>query len=130
VRTSLLFATCAATVGVALPLPLPRAPQAPPQVFRTTSQVVSVYVTVRESSGRLVPKLPKEAFELYDNRKRVDVLCSDDVQPFTTVLMSTWPRHVGQYRRLIDSRHFVGALRDDDESESVALGGRSPSPML
>ena len=131
-KTALLFVACGATVGLALSLP--RAVQSQQQVFRTTSQTVAVYVTVRESSGRLVPDLPKEAFELYDNGKRVDLtVFSNDIQPFTTVLLLDMSRSMSkQYGRVVDSaKHFVAALRDDDRVRIGSFGREvALSPIL
>jgi hypothetical protein len=38
--------------------------------FRTGARTVAVYATVTDSSGRLVPDLTRDDFEIYDNGKR------------------------------------------------------------
>ena len=127
-KTALLFVACGATVGLALPLP--SAVQSQQQVFRTTSQTVAVYVTVRESSGRLVPDLPKDAFELYDNGKRVDLtVFSNDIQPFTTVLLLDMSRSMSkQYGRVVDSaKHFVAASVDVSVRDAGRMVRVSPA---
>ena len=35
--------------------------------FRSTVQTVAVYATVKDQSGRLVPDLTREAFQVFDN---------------------------------------------------------------
>jgi Ca-activated chloride channel family protein len=113
---------------------LARAEQQTQATFRTTSQTVAVYVSVRESSGRLVPDLPKEAFELYDNGKAVDInVFSNDPKPFTMALLLDMSRSMStQYGRLLDSaKHFVAALRDDDRVRIGSFGREvALSPLL
>src|SRR6188508_2984643 len=60
--------------------------QAP--TFRSTSQIVPLYATVTDSTGRLVPDLEERHFEVYDNKKRQTLtLFKSDVQPITVVVM-------------------------------------------
>jgi Ca-activated chloride channel family protein len=56
--------------------------------FRSTSQVVPLYATVTDSTGRLVPDLEEQHFEVYDNAKRQPLtLFKSDIQPITVVVM-------------------------------------------
>ena len=80
--------------GAAIVLALPvwlaagsRPPQAPAQ-FKTTADLVSVYATVRDESGRLVPDLGKDDFVVTDNGK-VQPLAffTNEVHPFSVVIM-------------------------------------------
>ena len=48
---------------------LPQAPAAQPQVFRSTADLVPVFVTVTDKAGRLVPGLTREDFQILDNGK-------------------------------------------------------------
>ena len=57
-------------------------------VFRAGVPTVSVYATVVDPSGHLVPDLKQDDFEVYDNGKRQDLtLFANDVQPITLVMM-------------------------------------------
>ena len=55
-------------VAAAVLLAWPVAPQAP-QVFRSTADVVPLFVTVTDKSGRLVPNLTRDDFQVFDNGK-------------------------------------------------------------
>ena len=61
-------------------------PQAP--VFRSGTKVVSLYATVTESGGRLVPDLAREDFEVLDDGKPQELtVFSSEVLPITVVVM-------------------------------------------
>jgi VWFA-related protein len=61
------------------------APQTP---FRTGTRTVGVYATVSEQSGRLMPDLTREDFEIKEDGKvRPLTLFASEVQPITIVLM-------------------------------------------
>jgi Ca-activated chloride channel family protein len=132
VRAALLLLVCAAAAGSAFVIVQAAQQQPPP--FRTTSQTVAVYVTVRERSGRLVPDLPRDAFELYDNGQKVDIaVFSSDIKPFTTALLLDMSSSmVSQYRRVVDAaKHFVGVLREDDRVRIGTFGREvAISPLL
>jgi VWFA-related protein len=56
--------------------------------FRAATHTVSVYVTVFDNAGRLVPNLTRDDFEVYDQGKRQDLsLFTNDIQPFSVVMM-------------------------------------------
>jgi len=60
--------------------------QAP--LFRSSIRTVSVYATVVDSAGRLVPNLERDDFTVLDNGKPVEItLFSNESQPFTVVVM-------------------------------------------
>jgi len=64
--------------------------QAPAQesLFRSTSQTVAIYSTVVDSTGRLVPDLEAEHFEVYDNGVLQPLtIFKSDVQPIKVVVM-------------------------------------------
>jgi VWFA-related protein len=57
-------------------------------VFRSSVQTVPIYATVVDSSGRLVPDLQREDFEIYDENKLQDLtIFRSDVQPISVVVM-------------------------------------------
>ena len=62
------------------------AQQQPP--FRSGASTVAVYTTVTDSSGRLVPGLTKDDFEIYDNGKLQPItLFATETQPISVVVM-------------------------------------------
>ena len=64
------------------------ATQQQPPIFKAGTQTVSLFATVTDASGRLVPDLAKVDFEILDNNKSQPVtLFVNDVQPITVVVM-------------------------------------------
>ena len=56
--------------------------------FRADTQLVSVYATVKDKAGRLVSKLTKDDFTVYDNGKPQPLsYFSNDLLPFSIVVM-------------------------------------------
>jgi Ca-activated chloride channel family protein len=73
-----LFATALTTAVVSAQQP----------TFRSGTDVVSVFVTVTEGQGRLVPDLLQEDFEVLDNRESQPIVFFENqVQPITVVVM-------------------------------------------
>jgi VWFA-related protein len=65
---------------------LPAAQQAP--TFRSGTHTVSVYATVLDDSGRLVPNLSKDDFEVFDNDVPQPIRVFDNsIRPITIVIM-------------------------------------------
>ncbi|MBI4478300.1 MAG: VWA domain-containing protein [Acidobacteria bacterium] len=57
-------------------------------VFRTGARMVSVYSTVTDTNGRLVPDLTKNDFDIFDNGQPQPVALFDaSIQPITVVVM-------------------------------------------
>lgn len=57
-------------------------------IFRSSVRTVPIYTTVVDNSGRLVPDLQQDDFNVLDNGKPVKVtLFSNESQPFTAVVM-------------------------------------------
>jgi len=68
--------------------PQPQPPQADQPLFRSSVRTVSIYATVVDASGRLVPDLQRDDFIILEDGKPVDVtLFSNEPQPFTAVVM-------------------------------------------
>src|SRR4026208_501503 len=56
--------------------------------FKAGTAVVPVYVTVIDTTKRLVPGLAKEDFDILDNGKSTPIVLFDaEVQPITVVVM-------------------------------------------
>jgi VWFA-related protein len=77
-------------VLLAVPLAFPAAPLGAAQqgTFRGGTQTVPIYATVLDATGRLVPDLEREHFEIFDDGKRQDLtVFRSDVQPVSVVVM-------------------------------------------
>ena len=111
----------AAAVGAALFVAL----QAQEGRFRTSVDTVSIYATVSDSDGRLVPDLVKEDFTVLDDGvPREITLFSSDVQPITVVIMldmsgSMFPRFL---RLRTSTLSFVDALLPHDRAQIGSFG--------
>jgi Ca-activated chloride channel family protein len=58
------------------------------QVFRSGTRTVALYVTVTDADKRLVPGLTQDDFEIYDDKKKVDItLFDNEVRPITVAVM-------------------------------------------
>jgi VWFA-related protein len=87
--------------------------------FRAGTHTVSVYATVVDDTGRLVPDLARDDFEIRDNDKPQDLtVFANDVQPITIVIMldrsgsMTW--NYGLVRDAAEQ--FVGDLLPADKA--------------
>jgi Ca-activated chloride channel family protein len=75
-----------AVLALAVAAPLALAAQQP--TFRSGTEVVSLFVTVADADGRLVPDLTMDDFEIADNgRPQPLVYFENVVQPFSVVVM-------------------------------------------
>jgi Ca-activated chloride channel family protein len=75
-----------AVLSLAVAAPLALAAQQP--TFRSGTEVVSLFVTVADADGRLVPDLTMDDFEIADNgRPQPLVYFENVVQPFSVVVM-------------------------------------------
>ena len=56
--------------------------------FKTGTEIVSLFVTVADAQGRLVPDLTKDDFEILDNDKPQPIIYFENIiQPITVVVM-------------------------------------------
>lgn len=129
VRLALVFSVLA---GAAL---LAGGQQVP--TFRSGTDIVPLYVTVTDSSGRLVPDLTRTDFEIFDNDQPQEIaLFENQVQPITVVVMldtsaSMTPQldllmaAAEQFliRLLPDDRGKVGAFNDKIEVYPASFTG-------
>src|SRR6266576_3295897 len=57
-------------------------------VFKSGTEIVSLFVTVADAQGRLVPDLTKDDFEILDNDKPQTIVYFENViQPISVVVM-------------------------------------------
>jgi Ca-activated chloride channel family protein len=112
-------------VAVAIGAALYVAVQAQEGRFRTSVDTVSVYATVSDNDGRLVPDLVKDDFTVLDNgTPREITLFSSDIQPITVVIMldmsgSMFPRFL---RLRTSTVSFVDALLPHDRAQIGSFG--------
>jgi VWFA-related protein len=72
--------------------------------FRSGASTVAVYTTVTDSSGRLVPNLTQDDFEIYDNGKLQPItLFATETQPLSVIVM------LDRSGSMKDSFHLVTA---------------------
>jgi Ca-activated chloride channel family protein len=100
--------------------------QATPQ-FRTSSELVPVYATVQDASGRLVPDLQQDDFVVSDNGREQPIsFFSNAAAPFSVVVMldrsvSMKPHHDA----IVEAgTAFIQALQNDDQARIGSLGLR------
>jgi Ca-activated chloride channel family protein len=56
--------------------------------FKSGTEIVSLFVTVADAQGRLVPDLTKDDFEIYDNDKPQSIVYFENIiQPISVVVM-------------------------------------------
>jgi len=76
----------AVVLGVAAAVTAAAQEQAP--VFRAGTQSVALFVTVTDATGRLIPDLTKDEFQILDNNKPQTItLFANDPQPIKVVVM-------------------------------------------
>src|SRR5688572_30808878 len=99
-------------------------------VFRAGIPTVSIYATVVDPGGRLIPNLKQEDFEVFDNGKRQDLtVFANDVQPITLVMMLDRSQSMEQNFTLVRdaAEQFVMNLLPEDK---VRLGSFSDRIQL
>ena len=95
--------------------------------IRSGANTVAIHATVTDGQGRLVPDLPEDAFEVYDNGKlqRLTVF-SNEVQPITVVMMLDRSGSMRPNFRLVEAagEAFVRRLRPDDKARIGSFAAR------
>jgi VWFA-related protein len=93
--------------------------------FRTGVSTVSVYATVSDVTGRLVPDLPQEAFSVFDNGVARDItLFSSETQPITVAVMLDMSASMFSrfWRLRASTERFVDALLPHDRAQIGTFG--------
>jgi VWFA-related protein len=114
------------TVLVLTAAPLGRGQQQVPR-FRAGIDTVSIYATVVDDAGRLVPGLTREDFEVFDNGVRQDVTIFEDiVQPVTIVVMIDRSSSVEKLFGVVQeaAAAFVANLLPADRARIGSFSGR------
>jgi Ca-activated chloride channel homolog len=126
-RMSLLKrVSTAATLALTCSLAL-LAQQQPPAIFRSGTQVVSLFVTVADAQKRLVPDLTKDDFTVFDNDKLQPIVYFDNSQhPITVVVMlDTSGSMTGSIKLLKQAaEQFIMRLLPDDSARVGAFNDK------
>ena len=94
-------------------------------IFRSGVQTVVLHATVRSDDGRLVPDLERDAFEVRDEGRPVEIsVFSNDPQPITAVLLLDMSGSmVRNFLRVREStKHFIDALQPGDRMRIGTFG--------
>ena len=97
------------------------------QKFRTGTHSVSIYATVVDSEGRLVPNLTQDDFEVYDDGKLQPLsLFNNDTQPVTIVVMLDRSGSMARQFSLVRdaAEEFVTHLLPDDKARLGSFSRR------
>jgi len=116
----------AAAVGVGICL-LPPGVAAQQPVFRAETDVVPVYVTVRDTEGRAVTTLTADDFLIrVDGRESPIATFSNEPQPFAAVLLVDFSASMSAHRRAVRdaTAEFVARLLPGDRVRLGAFSNR------
>lgn len=122
-RTAVSLALIFVSAGLAAE----QAPAPPQATFHSASRTVAVYVTVSDTTGKLVPDLTQDDFEIYDNGKKQAITLFDSgVQPITVVMMLDRSGSMAQNFRLVRNaaEQFVGLLLPGDKARIGSFANR------
>jgi Ca-activated chloride channel family protein len=95
--------------------------------FKSGASTVSVYTTVTDSAGRLVPDLTVDDFEIYDNGKPQPItVFANEVQPITLVMMLDRSGSMRTNFRLVEAagEAFVQRLLPADKARIGSFSTR------
>jgi Ca-activated chloride channel family protein len=87
--------------------------------FRTGARIVPLYVTVTDQTGRLVPNLTREDFEILDNSKPQEIaLFSDEILPVTVVVMLDTSLSMSRNQEFVEegAEQFLLKMLPDDKA--------------
>lgn len=99
----------------------------PPLTFGSSIEVINLTVTVTDAQGRLVPGLDRDAFSVYEDGVKQDlVLFSKDRLPLTVVLLMDASASMDDKAVAAKgaAKRFVSTLVPDDRARVVAFNNR------
>jgi len=97
------------------------------QPFRSGARTVAIYATVTDATGRLVPDLTRDDFEIYDNGKPQPIsVFASDTQPITIVVMLDRSGSMRANNRLVEAaaEAFVDRLQPTDKARIGSFAAR------
>lgn len=95
--------------------------------FRTSTELVSVYTTVQDRTGRLVPDLRQEDFVVLDNgRPQKITFFSNEISPFSVVIMLDRSGSMVTHQEVVRdaASAFVQEMLPADKARIGSLGNR------
>jgi Ca-activated chloride channel family protein len=98
-----------------------------PTPFKGGTRTVAVYATVTDQTGRLVPDLGRDDFEVADNGKRQEIgVFANDIQPITVVMMLDRSGSMQSNFRLVANaaEQFVTDLLPADKARIGSFSNR------
>jgi Ca-activated chloride channel family protein len=113
-----------AAIAVAVTLSIQARQQTP---FKSGTSTVSVYTTVADSTGRLVPDLTADDFEILDNGKPQPItVFANEIQPITVVMMLDRSGSMRTQFRLVEAsgEAFVQRLLPTDKARIGSFATR------
>ncbi len=137
-RVNIRHASSARLLGIAVlgglgAIVVPAQSQAPTR-FVARTDTVSVYATVRDRDGRLVPDLTRDDFEVRDSGRPVEItVFSNEVQPITVVILLDMSGSMADRLLRVQegALHFIRALRPADRARIATFGDEiAISPWL
>ncbi len=117
-RVSFILLACAGAIA------LPSAHQQ--TTFRASTQTVSIYATVTDATGRLVPDLTRDDFQVFDNDQPQELsVFENGVQPITVAVMRDMSGSMLPARDLTDAamKQFIASLQPNDRACYGVFGG-------
>ncbi len=87
--------------------------------FRAAAQTVSIYATVTDPAGRLVPDLTQDDFEVFDDSQPQPITVFENgVQPITVAIMRDMSGSMLPARNLTDAamKQFIASLIEGDRA--------------
>ncbi len=96
-------------------------------IFRSSVRTVPIYATATDASGRLVPDLTQDDFEILDNAKPVGITSfSNDPQPFSAVVMLDTSASMTEHLKLLNqaSEQFLMRLLPVDRAQVGAFNDK------
>jgi VWFA-related protein len=95
--------------------------------FRAGAHSVSIYATVVDEAGRLVPDLARDDFQVFDNGVRQDLsVFANDIQPITIVIMLDRSGSMMWNFELVQqaAEEFIGDLLPADKARVGSFSNR------
>src|SRR5438552_17734969 len=118
-RVSVAALVCAGVVAV------PRAQ--PPATFSAGNRTVAVFATVTDATGRLIPDLGRDQFQIEDNGRRQGIsVFANEIQPITAVMLLDRSGSMRANFDLVEeaAEQFVNALVPADQARIGSFANR------
>jgi VWFA-related protein len=98
-----------------------------PPTFTGANRTVAVFATVTDASGRLVPDLTREQFQIDDNGARQELtLFGNDIQPITVVMLLDRSTSMRRNFELVEkaAEEFVNVMLPADKARIGSFSDR------